>query len=83
MSKLSILIIDDENELESIYRAHLNKIDAEVTFSNHPQKAWKNLDKFTYDLIVTDLKMPIISGDELTILGWQWVTQKTLIISNK
>ncbi len=64
MSKLSILIIDDENELESIYRAHLNKIDAEVTFSNHPQKAWKNLDKFTYDLIVTDLKMPIISGDE-------------------
>lgn len=62
--KLSILVIDDEVALEVVYRNFLSKLDAEVTFSEHPQKAWRAIDKDEFDLIITDLKMPVITGDE-------------------
>lgn len=63
-NNLSILVIDDEAPLEEIYTKFLAKIDAKVTFCNHPQKGWQAIDKDEYDLIITDLKMPIITGDE-------------------
>jgi len=59
-----ILIIDDEAGLEDIYRKFLERFSAEVIFVNHPQKAWKEIDKSHFDLIITDLKMPVIEGDE-------------------
>lgn len=63
-NKLSILVIDDEAALGELYLNFLTKIDAAVTFCDHPQKAWQAIDKDQYDLVITDLKMPIISGDE-------------------
>ncbi|MGZ3790492.1 MAG: response regulator [Bacteriovorax sp.] len=63
-NKLSILVIDDEAPLENIYKGFLAKMGADVTFCDHPQKGWRAIDKEEYDLIITDLKMPIISGDE-------------------
>lgn len=62
--KLSILVIDDEVTLQEIYTKFLEKLGATVDFYDHPQKAWRAIDKEEYDLIITDLKMPIISGDE-------------------
>lgn len=64
-NKLSILVIDDEAPLQDIYKKFLEKIDANVVFCDHPQKGWMAIDKEEYDLIITDLKMPIITGDEL------------------
>jgi CheY-like chemotaxis protein len=63
-NKLNILVIDDEQPLENIYTAFLQKIGANVTFYDHPQKGWHAIDKNQYDLIITDLKMPAITGDE-------------------
>jgi CheY-like chemotaxis protein len=60
---LSILVIDDEAPLEDIYKNFL-KSQGNVTFCNHPQKGWQAIDKEVYDLIITDLKMPVITGDE-------------------
>lgn len=62
MEKLSVLIIDDENSLENIFKKHLDNFN--VDFYDHPQKGWKAIDKQKYHLIITDLKMPIIEGDE-------------------
>lgn len=62
--KISILIIDDEVQLEKIYVTFLNRLNSEIDFFDHPQKGWKAIDNKEYDLIITDLKMPIISGDE-------------------
>lgn len=59
-----ILIIDDENGLEDIYRKFLERFSCEIVFVDHPQKAWKEIDKQHFDLIITDLKMPVIEGDE-------------------
>lgn len=61
---LKILVIDDEESLEVIYTNFLSKIGAHITFFDHPQKGWRAIDKNKYDLIITDLKMPAITGDE-------------------
>ncbi|MFA6237742.1 MAG: response regulator [Bacteriovorax sp.] len=62
--KLSILVIDDEVALKDIYTSFLGKMGAEVNYCDHPQKGWQAIDKEEYDLIITDLKMPVISGEE-------------------
>lgn len=61
---MSVLVIDDEVSLEDVYRNFLAKLGAEVEFYDHPQKGWRAIDKQEYDLIITDLKMPVITGDE-------------------
>lgn len=63
-NKLSVLVIDDEISLETVYTTFLSKIGAEVEYFDHPQKGWRAIEKEKYDLIITDLKMPVISGDE-------------------
>lgn len=59
-----VLVIDDEISLEDIYTNFLAKIGAQVTFCDHPQKGWQSIDKQKFDLIITDLRMPAIPGDD-------------------
>lgn len=63
-NKLSILVIDDETSLENVYMTFLGKIGADVVYCDHPQKGWREIEKKEFDLIITDLKMPVITGDE-------------------
>jgi CheY-like chemotaxis protein len=63
-NKFTVLVIDDETPLENIYTSFLAKIGASVKFCDHPQKGWQAIDKETFDLIITDLRMPAITGDE-------------------
>lgn len=63
-NKFTVLVIDDERPLENIYTAFLAKIGATVTFCDHPQKGWQAIDKEKFTLIITDLRMPAITGDE-------------------
>lgn len=62
--KLAILVIDDEVPLENIYINFLSRLGADVDYCDHPQKGWQLIEKNKYDLIITDLKMPVIPGDE-------------------
>lgn len=79
--KLSILVIDDEVSLETIYTSFLSKIGADVTYCDHPQKGWQQIEKVEYDLIITDLKMPVITGDEfITIVRESKLNKLTPII---
>lgn len=81
MSNLKILIVEDELSLKEVYSKFLEKISADVTFCDHPQKGWKAIDKDKYDLIITDLKMPIIEGDEfIKIIRNSKLNQNTPVI---
>lgn len=63
-NKLNILVIDDEVSLGDVYTNFLGKLGATVNYCDHPQKGWRAIEKEKYDLIITDLKMPVITGDE-------------------
>lgn len=61
---ISILVIDDDPAVGKLFTNILELPYAKVVFCDHPQKGWKAIDKEEFQLIITDLKMPIISGDE-------------------
>jgi response regulator RpfG family c-di-GMP phosphodiesterase len=63
--KPSILVVDDEvGILKSIRRALL-KIDVEITFIDVPEKAIAMLSKKKFDVVLSDMKMPNMTGAEL------------------
>lgn len=80
-NNFTVLVIDDEAPLENIYTNFLAKIGAKVTFYDHPQKGWHAIDKEKFDLIITDLRMPAITGDEfITIVRDSKLNAHTPII---
>ena len=66
-SSLSFLVVDDEQELASLYEEFIKEMDYNVTSFTNPLYALEHykqcIDK--YSLILTDLRMPGMSGIEL------------------
>ncbi len=65
--KEHILIIDDEEPLVAILERMLGHLGYQVTSSNSSEKALEifRRDPMAFDLIISDLTMPVISGDKL------------------
>ncbi len=62
--KPSILIVDDDDIIRELLMETLgDSYDLEVADDGY--EAIELLKKRSYDLVVTDLKMPIVSGDEV------------------
>ncbi len=65
--KKKILFVDDEqpvlDALRRMLRSHRDVWD--ITYIDHPEAAWKLLLDQTFDAVVSDIKMPGISGLEL------------------
>ena len=59
-----ILIIDDEVEITKAYTSYLDDPAYSVYATNSAQEAWQELDRNTFDLIITDLNMPHLNGEE-------------------
>lgn len=62
-SKNTIMIIEDNFELRSFLKKHFNK-NHKVGIAKNGKEALSKLDKIKPDLIITDLKMPIMDGNE-------------------
>ncbi len=60
-----ILLIDDEVDFTEVVSTLLRFHDFDVEVFNDPIEVEPTLDKNNYDLIVTDLMMPHLSGFEL------------------
>jgi putative two-component system response regulator len=65
--KRQILIVDDDQRmLDALRRTmHAQSDDWAVTFVRQPEAAWEALLETAYDAVVTDLRMPGISGLDL------------------
>jgi putative two-component system response regulator len=65
--KKQILIVDDDQRvLDALRRTlHDHSDDWAVTFVNRPETAWERLLETAYDAVVTDVKMPGMSGLDL------------------
>ena len=61
-----ILVVDDEpNMLRLLKTILMDKTGYEVTTTNNPLEVSKLLQEGHYDLLVTDLKMPLVDGIDL------------------
>ena len=61
-----LLVVDDEpNMLRLLKTILMDKTGYEVTTTNNPLEVSKLLQEGHYDLVVTDLKMPLVDGIDL------------------
>ncbi|HOF58702.1 MAG TPA: response regulator [Syntrophorhabdaceae bacterium] len=60
-----ILIVDDNAEIREIVQEYLADSDCQIEGASNGKEALEKYNKNPYDIIITDLKMPGISGIEL------------------
>ena len=60
-----ILVIDDEISILKMLKLQLSRKGFIVETANSGKKAIQKIDRYQYDLILTDIKMPDISGDRI------------------
>ncbi|MGZ3768055.1 MAG: sigma-54-dependent transcriptional regulator [Bdellovibrio sp.] len=63
--KARILVVDDEESIREFLEIMLKKQGYEVTLAEDGQKAKDLLTKKTFDMIISDLQMPNVTGIEL------------------
>lgn len=66
--KQKILVVDDEVDIASIVGERLSESGYEICVEWDPREALKKLKTESFDLVVTDLKMPYIDGFQL--MAW-------------
>ena len=81
----NILIVDDEDDIREILMDYLELEKANVTPATNGLDALDKYQKNHFDLILTDLKMPLMSGDELVqkIIEYKKEYPKILIITGE
>ena len=60
-----VLIIDDEQQIRRVIELQLTKKGHETTVCKNGQEAIEVLSKENFDLVLTDLQMPMVTGIEL------------------
>jgi len=60
-----LLVVDDEKNLREGLAEHLRDTGYEVVCSENGEEGWKLFNNGDIDLVITDLKMPGIGGEEL------------------
>lgn len=63
--KKRILVVDDEPDVRETLRANLERQDFKVAVARDGEEALKMLENDPPDLVILDLVMPKISGDEV------------------
>ena len=82
MSKYELLFIDDDPDALNAYKRSLRKESSEwvLTFESCPMKAWQRMQETPFDVVITDIRMPGMSGLELMELARQHPTTESLPI---
>jgi two-component system, chemotaxis family, chemotaxis protein CheY len=62
-----IMIVDDSKTMRDIIKFTLSEEfkESEILLCDNGEEALKELEKIKYDLVITDLNMPIMGGDIL------------------
>lgn len=60
-----ILIVDDDSLIRSLCRDVLKRLNFEIVDTGNPLEALRLWDTTSFDLVITDIKMPVMNGLEL------------------
>lgn len=63
-----VMIVDDEQDIANIVGEKLSQSGFDITTEQDPRRAIEKLSQTSYDLVITDLKMPHIDGFQL--MSW-------------
>ena len=61
-----ILVADDQLVMRNMFKSILTQTDHQVDYASDGEMAYKEATKKKYDLIITDLYMPHLTGIDLT-----------------
>lgn len=71
--KKTILVVEDDRNVRSILVKHLRKWGYQVIEASDGMEALKTLEKEQYDLVLTDIVIPYVSGvGVVTVLKKKW-----------
>ena len=63
--KVQILVVDDEPEIRAMLSRHYRYLGYEVNTAAHGREALDSLALAKTDIVITDIKMPVMDGIEL------------------
>ena len=64
---MSILFIDDSNVVLKFIEKQLSNYQINIQYVNCPELALQFINKYNYDIIISDINMPKINGYELEV----------------
>jgi len=65
MAAITILVVDDDPVVVDVISAHLENEGYSLSTACNGLEAWKMFDDKNYDIVITDLNMPLMTGMEL------------------
>jgi DNA-binding NtrC family response regulator len=65
MSSPGILVVDDDEMVLEVLNRQLKQLGYEVSTASDGQEAWEMVQKKNFEVIITDLEMPKMTGQEL------------------
>jgi DNA-binding response OmpR family regulator len=65
MPRASIVIIEDELSIQQLYKTKMEREGFDVYTANNGQEGLKAVKKYSPNLILLDIRMPVMSGDEM------------------
>jgi CheY-like chemotaxis protein len=75
-----ILLVEDERVMRELIRDLLAQNDHTVVEANNGAEAYALFTKSRYDLVMTDLLMPFVNGDELAVRIRQLEPQQPILM---
>ena len=79
----SILVVDDEEAIREVFRFKLKRQGYDVTMAENGKEALARLKDAPFDLVLTDLEMPVMDGFELVErASSEYPTVPTIVISS-
>jgi len=65
MSRHNVLVVDDETKMQRILEIMLQEMDLDVVRADNGRDALEVLKREAVDLVITDMRMPVMNGIEL------------------
>lgn len=82
MKEEKILLVDDDKSIRELAKKILAKEGYEIQTANNGSEAISSLRKSRFDLVITDLSMPIMSGEDLlTVIKADFPETEVVVIT--